>query len=267
MPLVEPSAPVVYICSPYRADTPEELEENLNNVRRYFRFALSQGYAPIATHFAVCSVLNDDDPAEREQGISLDVRYLTFCDELWVFGDRISAGMAHEIHTFQQIRRAGSHIKYFDKDCNRLKMTTRTQELMDYARESIERWNSNPAYASQIDLIKVLLLEMEKMGAEPKKPSMSLIKYMQLAEQCEHFDNKMLCTHGHVAPTDCATCTEWTKRVKPLQPAGTSSADVRAKEILKAAAKAADSWRDDHAYRQAAQIIDMLSKELANRLD
>lgn len=169
MPLVEPSAPVVYICSPYRADTPEQLAENLEDVKRYFRFALSQGYAPIATHFAVCSVLNDDDPAEREQGISLDVRYLTFCNELWVFGDRISAGMAHEIHTFQQIRRAGSHIKYFDKNCNRLKMTTRTQELMDYARESIERWNSDPAYASQIDLIKVLLLEMEKMGAEPKR--------------------------------------------------------------------------------------------------
>ena len=85
---------MAYICSPYRADTPEELEENLNNVRRYFRFALSQGYAPIATHFAVCSVLDDNDPAEREQGISLDVRYLTFCDELWVFGNRISAGMA-----------------------------------------------------------------------------------------------------------------------------------------------------------------------------
>lgn len=266
MPLVEPSAPVAYICSPYRADTPEELEENLNNVRRYFRFALSQGYAPIATHFAVCSVLDDNNPDEREQGISLDVRYLTFCNELWVFGDRISAGMAHEIHTFQQIRRAGSHIKYFDKDCNQLKMTTRTQELMDYARESIERWNSNPAYASQIDLIKVLLLEMEKLGAQPKQQTMSLIKHMSLAEQCEHFDNEKLCTAGHNAPMDCATCSTWTKRIKPLQPPGTSSNDVRAREIISAANKAADSWRDDHAYHQAAQIIDLLVEELKKRV-
>lgn len=38
--------PIVYICSPYSGDT----ETNVENARRYSRFAVDSGFLPIAPH-------------------------------------------------------------------------------------------------------------------------------------------------------------------------------------------------------------------------
>lgn len=38
--------PIVYICSPFSGD----VEDNVNNARRYSRFAVDKGYIPIAPH-------------------------------------------------------------------------------------------------------------------------------------------------------------------------------------------------------------------------
>jgi hypothetical protein len=38
--------PIVYICSPYAGD----VEENVKAARRYCRFAVNQGYIPVAPH-------------------------------------------------------------------------------------------------------------------------------------------------------------------------------------------------------------------------
>ena len=84
--------PIVYICAPY-SGTPEEIQRNVENVKRYCRFAADQGYAPIATHLAICGFLRDEIAQERELGIEIDKTLLSVCSELWVFGDRISTGM------------------------------------------------------------------------------------------------------------------------------------------------------------------------------
>ena len=105
--------PIVYICSPYKADTPAGIEANLARVRSYCRMAVNRGFAPLATHLAVCSFLNDNNPDERALGLTVDAALMNVCDELWVFGDRISEGMAIELDAFRQ---TGKPIRRFTED-------------------------------------------------------------------------------------------------------------------------------------------------------
>ena len=82
----------VYICAPLGVD----IEGNVQKAVRYARFALKIGVAPVVPHFyALC--LNDDIPKERELGRQAGMSLLWFCDEMWVFGDRITEGMQAEI--------------------------------------------------------------------------------------------------------------------------------------------------------------------------
>ena len=82
----------VYLCSPLGGN----VRENLEKVKRYAAYALKEGVVPIVPHFyALC--LDDNIPAERELGISAGLSLLWYCDEIWVFGDLISAGMQREI--------------------------------------------------------------------------------------------------------------------------------------------------------------------------
>lgn len=82
----------VYICSPLGGD----VEENLRKVRRYTKYALLCGTAPVVPHFyALC--LNDFNPKEREIGMAAGLSLLWFCDEMWIFGDEETEGMKVEI--------------------------------------------------------------------------------------------------------------------------------------------------------------------------
>lgn len=82
----------VYICAPLGGD----VAENLRKVRRYTKYALLCGTAPVVPHFyAEC--LNDDNPKEREIGMAAGLSLLWFCDEMWIFGDEVTEGMAAEI--------------------------------------------------------------------------------------------------------------------------------------------------------------------------
>lgn len=82
----------VYICAPLGGD----VEGNIERVKEYARYALKCGAAPVVPHFyALC--LNDNIPEERELGRSAGMSLLWFCDELWIFGDEVTEGMAAEI--------------------------------------------------------------------------------------------------------------------------------------------------------------------------
>lgn len=82
----------VYICAPLGGD----VEGNIGRVRAYVRYALKCGAAPVAPHFyALC--LDDHIPEERELGRAAGMSLLWFCDELWIFGDEVTEGMAAEI--------------------------------------------------------------------------------------------------------------------------------------------------------------------------
>ena len=82
----------VYICAPLGGD----VEGNLERVKRYTRYALMCGTAPVVPHFyALC--LDDDNQKEREIGLAAGLGMLWFCDELWVFGQNITEGMKQEL--------------------------------------------------------------------------------------------------------------------------------------------------------------------------
>ena len=85
--------PKVYIVSKYAGD----IEANTAAAVRYCRFAIEQGYMPIASHLLYPQILNDNDPDERELGLMFGIALLAKCNEVWCFGDEKSAGMLQEI--------------------------------------------------------------------------------------------------------------------------------------------------------------------------
>lgn len=85
--------PIVYICSPFAGD----IEKNVAAARTYSRFAVEQGYIPIAPHLLFPQFLNDTDPKERELGLFFGNAIMSKCSEIWVFGSHISSGMEAEI--------------------------------------------------------------------------------------------------------------------------------------------------------------------------
>ena len=83
---------MIYICSPYAGNT----EENTAFARQACGYAISQGVVPLAPHLLYPQILNDSIPEERETGIRLAMEILERCEELWMCGDRMSAGMKRE---------------------------------------------------------------------------------------------------------------------------------------------------------------------------
>ena len=74
--------PIVYICSPYAGD----VTANVENARRYSRFAVDAGYIPIAPHLLFPQFLSDDNPKERQLGLffgnALMSNFTTACEEV-----------------------------------------------------------------------------------------------------------------------------------------------------------------------------------------
>jgi len=100
--------PWVYICSPYTGDT----ERNTERAQGHARFAFSQGYYPCAPHLYFPQFLDDNDPVQRNLGLSYALEWLAKCEEIWVFGDKISEGMKGEI---AEAQRLGIPAKYYGK--------------------------------------------------------------------------------------------------------------------------------------------------------
>ena len=55
------------------------------------------GALPLAAHVYFTQFLDDAVPAERESGLRMGLELLKLCDEVYVYGDVISEGMAAEI--------------------------------------------------------------------------------------------------------------------------------------------------------------------------
>ena len=101
--------PIVYICSPFAGD----IEKNVNNARRYSRFAVDKGYIPIAPHLLFPQFLNDSDQKERELGLFFGNAIMSKCSEVWVFGSHISSGMEAEI---KRAKRKNYRLRYFTEN-------------------------------------------------------------------------------------------------------------------------------------------------------
>lgn len=98
--------PLVNICSPLSGD----VTGNTEKARKYCRFALERGQIPLAPHLLFPQFMDDEDPEERKLAMFMDIVLLGKCDELWVFGDRVTPGMQEEIRA---ARRRGQKIRYF----------------------------------------------------------------------------------------------------------------------------------------------------------
>ena len=86
----------VYICAPLGASLGVSIEDNLQRVKKYTKYALQCGTAPVVPHFyALC--LDDNIPKEREIGMTAGLSLLWFCDEMWIFGNVVTKGMQAEI--------------------------------------------------------------------------------------------------------------------------------------------------------------------------
>ena len=83
----------LYICSPLVGD----VETNIEKAKQYARYVLLCGMTPVVPHFyALC--LDDNKPDERAIGMAAGMSLLWFCDEIWVFGEKITEGMRNEIN-------------------------------------------------------------------------------------------------------------------------------------------------------------------------
>ncbi|MDT8900249.1 DUF4406 domain-containing protein [Anaeroselena agilis] len=102
--------PLVYICSPFAGET----EYNISRARGYCRFAVGNGCIPLAPHLHFPQFMDDDDRKQRELGIFFALVLLGKCDEVWVFGGRVSDGMAREIDTARQ---RGIQVRRFNEKC------------------------------------------------------------------------------------------------------------------------------------------------------
>ncbi len=106
--------PIVYICSPYAGD----VSENVENARKYSRFAVDSGYIPFTPHLLFPQFLNDDNPKERQLGLLFGNALMSKCSEVWVFGSHISAGMDAEI---RRAKWKNYRLRFFNEACEEVK--------------------------------------------------------------------------------------------------------------------------------------------------
>lgn len=88
---------IVYIAHPISGD----IAGNLEKVRKIVRDINLNvpDVTPFAHYFVDCHALDDDNPNERQIGINNDITFFNagFISEVWLYGDKISTGMSHEI--------------------------------------------------------------------------------------------------------------------------------------------------------------------------
>lgn len=84
---------LVYICSPLKGN----ISGNIAKAIGYCAYAAQQGVIPLAPHTIFTQYLDDNIPAQREQGLLMGMELLKRADEIWICGDVISAGMRNEI--------------------------------------------------------------------------------------------------------------------------------------------------------------------------
>lgn len=101
--------PLIYICSPFSGD----VAGNIAAAQQYCRKAVEMGYIPLAPHLLYPQFLDDGDADERELGLFFGKVLLDKCMEVWVCGERVSAGMQAEI---ERAQRKHYTVRYFNSD-------------------------------------------------------------------------------------------------------------------------------------------------------
>ena len=71
--------------------------------RQYCKYVTNRGLIPYAPHLLFTQFMDDTIPEERAAGMAMGKEMLKRCDELWVFGETISEGMAAEIELAKEL--------------------------------------------------------------------------------------------------------------------------------------------------------------------
>ena len=95
--------PLVFICSP-------DSGEN----GRYSRFAKDQGAIPLAPQLFLPLYMEE---TEQEEALFMSTVFLSKCEEVWVFGSRLTPGMAEEIRRGNLWKKK---IRFFTEECEEL---------------------------------------------------------------------------------------------------------------------------------------------------
>lgn len=96
--------PLTYVCSPLSAPTRAEMLENAAKACTYSAWAEKEfGGRAVAPHAYLPYLLDDRNPAERALALEFDLKLLSMCDRIVVYGSRISSGMKREIEYAQQL--------------------------------------------------------------------------------------------------------------------------------------------------------------------
>jgi len=93
----------VYVCHPF-SDGPAA---NIGHVQRISRGLIADGVLPIAPHLYLPQLV--DEATQRERALNLCVELLGTCDEVRVFGGRITPGMEREL---QYATRVGIPVRF-----------------------------------------------------------------------------------------------------------------------------------------------------------
>lgn len=124
----------VYICSPYRAQSNEELIRNREYAKSLTRQAIKAGLAPITPHLYMSQCLDEDKPEERELGLNAGIELLIICNYV-IAGIRygISEGMRREIVAADTL---GIEVVNADKLRYKLESEnkTRKKKIEEYAK-------------------------------------------------------------------------------------------------------------------------------------
>ena len=104
--------PLVYVCSPFSGDT----AGNAEKARRYSRFAVDSGAIPLTPHLLLPQFMSEE--TERDTAMLFNKVFLGKCEQLWVFGDRISPGMRKEIIWAKRYLKI---VRYFTEECEEVK--------------------------------------------------------------------------------------------------------------------------------------------------
>lgn len=83
----------VFVCSPYAGDIPWNTAQAVS----YCMNEIDAGNAPFAPHLLYPNIIGERDPAKRALGIKMGLKMMDVCDELHVYGARVSSGMEVEI--------------------------------------------------------------------------------------------------------------------------------------------------------------------------
>ena len=86
---------------------------DINEAEKQCRAALKKGLVPVAPHMYFPRFMGGYIPGELEATLRINKIVLRLCDELWVFGPRLTDSMVSEI---RYAKRLGIPVQYFQRD-------------------------------------------------------------------------------------------------------------------------------------------------------